>query len=132
MKNLENFDNLQFQSIMELNKDLNMKFNDVKNLKNLVEKKKDELNQEDKSFDFLNDFYENAEKNIEVINKKIEGIEIMYNNEIVKYFAEDEKKLGLEQFVNIFKRFYVDLKEGVEFYNFYHRKKQKEKTKRKK
>ena len=132
MKNLENFDNLQFQSIMELNKDLNMKFNDVKNLKNLVEKKKDELNQEDKSFDFLNDFYENAEKNIEVINKKIEGIEIMYNNEIVKYFAEDEKKLGLEQFVNIFKRFYVDLKEGVEFYNFYHRKKQKENKKRKK
>ena len=132
MKNLENFDNLQFQSIMELNKDLNMKFNDVKNLKNLVEKKKDELNQEDKSFDFLNDFYENAEKNIEVINKKIEGIEIMYNNEIVKYFAEDEKKLGLEQFVNIFKRFYVDLKEGVEFYNFYHKKKQKENKKRKK
>ena len=132
MKNLENFDNLQFQSIMELNKDLNMKFNDVKNLKNLVEKKKDELNQEDKSFDFLNDFYENAEKNIEVINKKIEGIEIMYNNEIVKYFGEDEKKLGLEQFVNIFKRFYVDLKEGVEFYNFYHRKKQKENKKRKK
>lgn len=132
MKNLENFDNLQFQSIMELNKDLNMKFNDVKNLKNLVEKKKDELNKEDKSFDFLNDFYESAEKNIEVINKKIEGIEIMYNNEIVKYFAEDEKKLGLEQFVNIFKRFYVDLKEGVEFYNFYHRKKQKENKKRKK
>ena len=132
MKNLENFDNLQFQSIMELNKDLNMKFNDVKNLKNLVEKKKNELNEEDKSFDFLNDFYENAEKNIEVINKKIEGIEIMYNNEIVKYFAEDEKKLGLEQFVNIFKRFFVDLKEGIEFYNFYHRKKIKENKKRKK
>jgi len=132
MKNLENFDNLQFQSIMELNKDLNMKFNDVKNLKNLVEKKKDELNQEDKSFDFLNDFYENAEKNIEVINKKIEGIETMYNNEIVKYFAEDKNKLGLEQFVNIFKRFFVDLKEGIEFYNFYHRKKLKENKKRKK
>ena len=97
-----------------------------------MKKKKDELNEEDKSFEFLDDFYENAEKNIEVINKKIEGIEIMYNNEIIKYFAEDEKKLGLEQFVNIFKRFYVDLKEGVEFYNFYHRKKQKEKTKRKK
>ena len=80
----------------------------------------------------LDDFYENAEKNIEVINKKIEGIEIMYKNEVVKYFAEDEKKLSLEQFVNIFKRFYVDLKEGVEFYNFYHRKKQKEKTKTKK
>ena len=93
MKNLENFDNLQFQSIIELNKDLNMKFNDVKNLKNLVEKKKDELNEGDKSFEFLEDFYEDAEKNIEVINKKIEGIEIMYKNEVVKYFAEDEKNL---------------------------------------
>ena len=56
----------------------------------------------------------------------------MYKNEVVKYFAEDEKKLSLEQFVNIFKRFHADLKEGCEFYNFYNRKKQKEKTKRKK
>ena len=132
MKNLENFDNLQFQSIIELNKDLNMKFNDVKNLKNLIEKRKDELNEGDKSFEFLEDFYEDAEKNIEVINKKIEGIEIMYKNEVVKYFAEDEKKISLEQFVNIFKRYHADLKEGSEYYNFYHKKKQKEKTKRKK
>ena len=133
MKNLENFEKLQFQSILELIKDLNLKFNDVKNLKKILEKEenKNKLNECDKSFQFL-EFYENAEKNVEVINKKFEGIEIMYKNEIVKYFAEDENKLNLEQFVNVFRRFYYDLKEGIEFYYVYHNKKKKEKKKKKK
>ena len=66
------------KTIIESYKEVSNKFKEVTDLKNKIEKKKDELDPEDKSEEFLNEFYPHAQKTITYLDQKIKAIEEKY------------------------------------------------------
>lgn len=129
LKVLKKFDKLQYQSIVESGKEMTNRFGDVKLLKKLITEKKEELQPEDKSEEFLAKFYDKAEKKIEEINKKIDEINARFK-EIIQLFGEDPK-YTIDQFIIVFKKFKDDIKNARVYYTEQKEKKAKEEQKKK-
>ena len=81
-------------------KTINNAFLAVDKLKRAIEKSKDQLDEDDKSVDFLNGFYEHASKSIKLIEDKIASIDKDYVG-IIKYFGEKNEKVYplIEKFI---------------------------------
>ena len=123
------FYELQYQSIKESLKELNDDWKKVVKLKKIVEdaKKNNLLEEDDKVEEYLNDFYDKAEKTITELNTKSDKIDEKFK-EIVKFYAEDDK-MTLDELIAIFRQFYRDLKENNEKYKDLKRKQEEEKKK---
>ena len=123
------FYELQYQSIKESLKELNDDWKKVVKLKKIVEdaKKNNLLEEDDKVEEYLNDFYDKAEKTITELNTKSDKIDEKFK-EIVKFYAEDDK-MTLDELIAIFRQFYNDLKENNEKYKDLKRKQEEEKKK---
>lgn len=123
------FNELQYQSIKESLKELNDDWKKVVKLKKIVEdaKKNNLLEEDDKVEEYLNDFYDKAEKTITELNTKSDKIDEKFK-EIVKFYAEDDK-MTLDELIAIFRQFYRDLKENNEKYKDLKRKQEEEKKK---
>ena len=115
LKKLKKFDKMQYQSIVEGVKQMENRWKDVQALKKIITEKKDELLEEDKSEEFLKDFYNDAEKKIKEIKEKLEKIDKDYVD-IAKYFAESAEKFTLIQFVDTFRKFKKELFEADKKY----------------
>lgn len=72
-------------------KSITNKFLCVEKLKKAVEKNKDQLEEEDKSVEFLNSFYEHAAKSLKLIEEKIAQIDKDYEG-VVKFLGEKGAK----------------------------------------
>ena len=123
------FNELQYQSIKESLKELNDDWKKVVKLKKIVEdaKKNNLLEEDDKVEEYLNDFYDKAEKTITELNTKSDKIDEKFK-EIVKFYAEDDK-MTLDELIAIFRQFYRDLKENNEKYKALKKKQEEEKKK---
>ena len=123
------FNELQYQSIKESLKELNDDWKKVVKLKKIVEdaKKNNLLEEDDKVEEYLNDFYDKAEKTITELNTKSDKIDEKFK-EIVKFYAEDDK-MTLDELIAIFRQFYRDLKENDEKYKALKKKQEEEKKK---
>ena len=126
LKDLKKFDKMQYQSIVEGVKQMENRWKDVQTLKKIITEKKDELLEEDKSEEFLKEFYNDADKKIKEIKEKLEKIDKDYID-IAKYFGESAEKFTLIQFVDTFRKFKKDLFEADKKY-----KEKQEKLKKKK
>ena len=123
------FYELQYQSIKESLKELNDDWKKVVKLKKIVEdaKKNNLLEEDDKVEEYLNDFYDKAEKTINELNTKSDKIDEKFK-EIVKFYAEDYK-MTIDDLIVIFRQFYNDLKENNEKYKALKKKQEEEKKK---
>ena len=123
------FNELQYQSIKESLKELNDDWKKVVKLKKIVEdaKKNNLLEEDDKVEEYLNDFYDKAEKTINELNSKSDKIDEKFK-EIVKFYAEDDK-MTMDDLIAIFRQFYRDLKENDEKYKALKKKQEEEKKK---
>lgn len=123
------FNELQYQSIKESLKELNDDWKKVVKLKKIVEdaKKNNLLEEDDKVEEYLNDFYDKAEKTITELNTKSDKIDEKFK-EIVKFYAEDDK-MTIDDLIVIFRQFYNDLKENNEKYKALKKKQEEEKKK---
>ena len=126
LKKLKKFDKMQYQSIVEGVKQMENRWKDVQALKKIITDKKDELLEEDKSEEFLKEFYNDAEKKIKEIKEKLEKIDKEYID-VAKYFGESPDKFTLIQFVDTFRKFKKELFEADKKY-----KEKQEKLKKKK
>ena len=123
------FNELQYQSIKESLKELNDDWKKIVKLKKIVEdaKKNNLLEEDDKVEEYLNDFYDKAEKTITELNTKSDKIDEKFK-EIVKFYAEDDK-MTMDDLIAIFRQFYRDLKENDEKYKALKKKQEEEKKK---
>ena len=115
LKKLKQFDKMQYQSIVEGVKQMENRWKDVQSLKKIITEKKDELLEEDKSEEFLKDFYSDAEKKIKEIKDGLEKIDKDYVG-VAKYFGESADKFTLIQFVDTFRKFKKELFEADKKY----------------
>ena len=86
------------------------KFQSVENLKKI---KKEDLDEDDRTEEFLKGFYDHASKTIKFIGEKIDAINTQYDD-IVKFFGL--KKIELEKFVILMREFYLKTMEGLKAY----------------
>ena len=129
-KTLKKFTKLQYQSIVESAKEMTMRFQDVTKLKKALEENKDQLQPDDQSSEFLQSFYEKGEQVIKKINDEVNKIDIQFKC-IVKLFGEDPK-FTIDNFINIFMKFYNDMKNAREWLEEMKKKKSKEGKKKRK
>ena len=112
---LQLFEKMQMIAINESFNALKKNFASVESLKSKIEAKKDELEEDDKTQEFLASFYDHAKKTIDFIEEKIKNIDEKFQ-ELVKFFGEDPKKMTLDVFINIFKTFYMNLFQALKNY----------------
>ncbi len=112
---LEKFKELEIQPIIEATANLNLKFKKVITLKELCEKKKNELEEGDKTEEFISTFFEHAQKTMNLLQESIEKIHSKYNN-VAKFFAETPQTMSEDTFIKIMKQFYQDLYQSMEAY----------------
>ena len=112
---LELFDQMHMKSIIESFNELNSKFKIVKNLKEKINNNKNNLEENDKTEEFLKSFFEHAEKTINFIEGNIKKIDEKYEK-IIKYFAEDKNIMTLEKLVDVFKTLNICIIEAVRKY----------------
>lgn len=122
LDNLKNFEGMEINSINELMNDLNKKFKILTTLKEKTEAHKKDLDEEDQVGNFLKENYEVIEKEINEIKKKVDQIQVKFEK-VHKYLGED--KYDIEKFINLFKSFYIKLKEANDEYKNQKNKKHK-------
>ena len=88
---LELFDKIQIKQVQESYNSLKEDFKSVESLKTMLETNKDEIDEDDKTEEFLKGFYEDANKTIKLVEKKIHAINAEYEN-ISKYLGFRIKK----------------------------------------
>ena len=123
IKDLKEFDKLQYQSIVESSKQMENRWKDVLALKKALAANKDILLDEDKSDKFLASFYDDAEGKIKEIKEKVEKIDKDYEG-VAKFYGENPAKFTMIQFVDTFRKF---TKELFESHNKYVEKQKKKK-----
>ena len=111
IKDLKEFDKLQYQSIVESSKQMENRWKDVLALKKALAANKDILLDEDKSDKFLDSFYNDAEGKIKEIKEKVEKIDKDYED-IAKFYGENPTKFTMIQFVDTFRKFTKELFES--------------------
>ena len=115
IKDLKEFDKLQYQSIVESSKQMENRWKDVLALKKALADNKDILLDEDKSDKFLDSFYDDAEGKIKEIKEKVEKIDKDYET-LAKFYGENPAKFNMIQFVDTFRKFTKELFEAHKKY----------------
>ena len=80
MANLKLFDKIQITKVKELYNSLKDNFKSIETLKKMLEKEKDDLNEDDRTEEFLQGFYDKANKNIQLVEKNFNSINSKYIN----------------------------------------------------
>ena len=109
----ELFNKMQITLIQESYNSLKDKFQNVEALKKMLETKKDDMDEDDKTEEFLKGFYDHANKTIKFVGEKIDAINVQYED-ICKFLGL--KKMDIEKFVNIMREFYLKTMEGLKWY----------------
>ena len=78
-------------------------------------KKKNELEEGDKTEEFISTFFEHAQKTMNLLQESIEKIHSKYNN-VAKFFAETPQTMSEDTFIQIIKTFYNNLNDSMEIY----------------
>ena len=113
----ELFDKIQITLIQESYNGLKDKFQSVEALKKMLDTKKDDMDEDDKTEEFLSGFYDHASKTIKFVGEKIDAINAQYED-IVKFLGL--KKMDIEKFILIMRKFYKKTIEALNFmYLFY-------------
>ena len=115
LKNLREFDKLQYQSIIESSKQLENRWKDVLALKKALAANKDLLLAEDESEKFLSSFYDDAQNKIKEIKEKVEKIDKDYEG-VAKFYGENPQKFTMINFVDTFRKFTKDLSDAFKKY----------------
>ena len=97
MPNLELFDKIQIKRVKELYNSLKDNFESVETLKKMLETNKD-IDEDDKTEEFLKGFYTNANKCIQLINEKYYSFNSQYKDlsELLGL-----NKVNIEEFISI-------------------------------
>ena len=111
--NLKNFEKMQIASIQESFNSLKEKFKSVEVLKKFVTEKKEKIDDDDKTEEFLNGFYDHASKTIKFVEEKIANISVEYES-VSKYLAL--KKIDLDKFIVIMRELYVKICDALKIY----------------
>ena len=112
---LKLFKELEIQPIIESTNNLNRQFKKVITLKELCHSKKEELEEGDKTEEFISSFYEHAEKSMNLLQESIDKIHTKYID-VAKFFAETPQTLSEDTFIQIVKTFYNNLNDSMEIY----------------
>jgi len=109
----ELFNKMQITLVQESYNSLKDKFQNVEALKKMFTTKKDDMDDDDKTEEFLNGFYDHANKTIKFVGEKIDAINVQYDD-IIKFLGS--KKMDIEKFINIMREFYLKTMEGLKVY----------------
>jgi len=109
----ELFNKMQITLINESYNSLKEKFKSVEALKNMLDTKKDEMDEDDKTEEFLAGFYDHASKTIKFVGEKIDAITVQYED-ISKFL--NLKKMDIEKFIAIMRDFYLKTFEALKVY----------------
>ena len=112
---LQKFKELEIQPILESTNNLNKQFKKVITLKELCENKKNELEEGDKTNEFISGFFEHAQKTMNLLQESIDKIHSKYID-VAKFFAETPQSLSEDTFIQIMKNFYQYLNASMEVY----------------
>ena len=113
MPSLEIFTKMNLDSITEKYESIKEKYKSVEILKKMLEKKGDDLDEDDKTKEFLDGFYDHAKKIIKLIGEKFESISIQYE-ELSKVFGL--KKIDIKTFISLMKELYLKTYEVIKLY----------------
>ena len=113
MQYLKSFEKMQMASIQESFNSLKEKFKSVEILKKYVTDKKGEIDEDDKTEEFLNGFYDHASKTIKFVEEKIANISVQYES-VSKYLAL--KKTDLDKFIVLMRELYVKMIAALKTY----------------
>ena len=113
MQYLQCFDKMQIASITESFNTLKTQFKSVEMLKKFVKDKKNEMDEDDKTEEFLNGFYDHASKTIKFVEEKIANIDVQYES-ISKYYGL--KNMDLNKFIAVMKELYLKMVETLRIY----------------
>ena len=113
MQHLKCFEKMQITLIQESFNSLKEKFKNVEILKKFVTDKKDEIDEDDKTEEFLNGFYDHASKTIKFVEEKIGNISVQYES-VAKYLAL--KKMDLDKFVVVLRELYIKMLAALKTY----------------
>ena len=113
MQYLQCFEKMQISLIQESFNSLKEKFKSVEVLKKFVTNKKEELDEDDKTEEFLAGFYDHASKTIKFVEEKIANIDVQYQS-ISKYLAL--KNMDLDKFVVIMRELYLKMVAALKTY----------------
>ena len=80
MQYLQSFEKMQIELINQSFNSLKDKFKSVEILKKFITNKKEELDEDDKTEEFLNGFYDHASKTIKFVEEKIANIDVQYQS----------------------------------------------------
>lgn len=109
----ELFNKMQITLIQESYNSLKDKFKSVEALKKMLETKKDDIDEDDKTEEFLSGFYDHANKTIKFVGEKIDAITVQYE-EISKFLGL--KNVDIEKFIVIMREFYLKTVEALKIY----------------
>jgi diaphanous 1 len=113
MQYLQSFEKMQITSIQESFNSLKEKFKSVEVLKKFITDKKEEIDEDDRTEDFLNGFYEHASKTIKFVEEKIANISVQFEN-VSKYLGLKNK--DLDKFVAIMRELYLKMVAALKTY----------------
>ena len=109
----ELFNKMQITLIQESYNSLKDKFKSVEALKKMLETKKDDIDEDDKTEEFLSGFYDHTNKTIKFVGEKIDAITVQYE-EISKFLGL--KNVDIEKFIVIMREFYLKTVEALKIY----------------
>jgi len=109
---LQLFEKMQITLVQESFNSLKDKFQSVEALHKMLETNKD-LDEDDKTKEFLDGFYGHASKTIKFVEEKISAIDVQFAD-ISKFL--DLKKLDIEKFVGVMREFYKKTFEALKLY----------------
>ena len=113
MQFLQSFEKMQIELINQSFNSLKDKFKSVEILKNFIKNKKEELDEDDKTEEFLDGFYDHASKTIKFVEEKIANIDVQYQS-ISKFLVL--KKMDLDKFVGIMRDLYLKMVAALKTY----------------
>jgi hypothetical protein len=94
-------------AITDTYKELNNRYASLNSLSEII-KKEDKLEEDDKSLEFLESFYDKAKLAMITTDEKIKSIEEKYVKTI-EFFGDNKKDLPMDTFIEIFNKFNKDL-----------------------
>ena len=94
------------QSILDTFKDLTNKYKSVISLYELIQSHEN-IDEEDRSKEFLSDFMEIANSSIILAEEKIKSVESKYVD-MISFFGDNTKEMPMETFLQIIIKFYKD------------------------
>ena len=106
------FERMQISLVQESFNSLKDKFQSVEALNKMLQTNKD-LDEQDKTKEFLDGFYDHANKTIKFIEEKIAAIDLQFND-ISKFLTL--KNIDLEKFIAIMREFYLKTFEAIRLY----------------